>query len=147
MISDDPGESTDLGQVAEFLERKRRELTRGLNSGPIRDGFDVGEGRADFATFANLVGAQQNAKELQVNQIVRALDKVREGSLGLCDNCGHQIPPKRMEVCPYATTHVAYDKRESKVDLPFGCCCVDYGKPEDFEWMPHNRRSLARAGR
>ncbi|HEY3331100.1 MAG TPA: TraR/DksA C4-type zinc finger protein [Capsulimonadaceae bacterium] len=34
--------------------------------------------------------------------IIRALEKVSEGTYGVCDNCKKPIPPARLEALPYA---------------------------------------------
>ncbi len=43
-----------------------------------------------------------NARAI-VLQIDRALEKLDEGTYGVCDNCGKQIAEGRLEVEPYAT--------------------------------------------
>ena len=37
-----------------------------------------------------------------IDQIDRALAKIKEGTYGKCDRCGRQIPEARLEALPYA---------------------------------------------
>lgn len=39
-----------------------------------------------------------------IPRIDRALCKIREGSYGVCDDCGNKIPDDRLERVPAATT-------------------------------------------
>ncbi len=49
-------------------------------------------------------------------QIDRALDRLAQGSYGLCDDCHQPIPPKRLEARPTATLCVScQSKRESQM--------------------------------
>ena len=54
------------------------------------------------------------AKELVViKQIERALEKIDEGTYGVCDLTGEEISKKRLEAIPYATmTRDAQEKLE-----------------------------------
>jgi RNA polymerase-binding transcription factor DksA len=48
-------------------------------------------------------------------QVDRALDRLANGSYGLCDDCGQLIPPKRLEARPTATLCVTCQaKRETQ---------------------------------
>ncbi|MEW6410068.1 MAG: TraR/DksA family transcriptional regulator [Nitrospirota bacterium] len=40
---------------------------------------------------------------LTIRDIDTALRKIDDGSYGLCEECGEEIPPKRLEVFPTAT--------------------------------------------
>jgi DnaK suppressor protein len=62
------------------------------------------EGTDDFIRTINL---EVSGKELQVlRQIDRALEKISEGTYGMCDITGLEIPVKRLEAVPYATMTV-----------------------------------------
>ena len=40
--------------------------------------------------------------EATLKQILRAIDKLADGTYGLCDNCKKPIPEARLEALPYA---------------------------------------------
>lgn len=69
------------------------------------------EGTEDFN---RTISIEVTAKELDVlRQIDRALEKIEEGTYGVCDVTGDPIPHKRLEAIPYATmTRDAQEKYE-----------------------------------
>ncbi len=73
------------------------------------------EGTEDFN---RTISIEVTAKELKtLKQIDRALEKIEEGTYGLCDVTGDDIPYKRLEAIPYATmTRDAQDKFEKELD-------------------------------
>jgi RNA polymerase-binding protein DksA len=56
------------------------------------------------------VSLEENARNV-LAQIDRALQKLDEGSYGICDNCGQTINDERLEVVPYATLCVECKRR------------------------------------
>lgn len=72
--------------------------------------------QADEGTddFGQTISIEVSTKEQGiVRQIDRAIEKIDEGTYGLCDVTGDPIPPKRLEAIPYATmTVVAQEKLE-----------------------------------
>ncbi|MGE3805078.1 MAG: TraR/DksA C4-type zinc finger protein, partial [Gemmataceae bacterium] len=42
----------------------------------------------------------------ELNQIERALAKIKQGSYGLCEHCQQKIPVARLNALPYSTTCV-----------------------------------------
>ncbi|NIR37045.1 MAG: hypothetical protein GWN07_13970, partial [Actinobacteria bacterium] len=42
-----------------------------------------------------------------LHKVERALERVEEGTYGICESCGESIPVARLEVLPYATTCVS----------------------------------------
>ena len=62
------------------------------------------EGTDDFDRTINLNLTDQETKVLK--QIERALEKIDEGTYGVCDVSGEEIPLKRLEAVPYATMTV-----------------------------------------
>jgi DnaK suppressor protein len=62
------------------------------------------EGTDDFVKNINL---EVSNKEMNLlRQINRALEKIDEGTYGICDLTGEEIPVKRLEAVPYATMTV-----------------------------------------
>ncbi len=70
------------------------------------------EGTDDFVRNVNL---EVTSKEFQLlRQIDRALEKVEEGTYGVCDISGEEIPLKRLEAIPYATMTVKAQEQFEK---------------------------------
>jgi RNA polymerase-binding transcription factor len=62
------------------------------------------EGSDDFEKSLNL---ELSSKEQEViRQIDRALEKIDEGTYGICDVTNEEIPLKRLKAIPYATMTV-----------------------------------------
>jgi DnaK suppressor protein len=62
------------------------------------------EGTDDFVKNINL---EVSSKEQTIlRQVDRALEKIEEGTYGICDLSGEEIPLKRLEAVPYATMTV-----------------------------------------
>lgn len=69
------------------------------------------EGTDDFGRTINL--EISNKESFVLRQVERALEKIEEGTYGVCDITGDDIPIKRLEAVPYATmTVAAQDKYE-----------------------------------
>ena len=70
------------------------------------------EGTDDFVKNVNL---QVTNKEFTLlRQIDRALEKIDEGTYGICDITEEEIPLKRLEAVPYATMTVKAQEKLEK---------------------------------
>ena len=69
------------------------------------------EGTDDFVKSVNLEVSSKETNMLR--QIDRALEKIEEGTYGVCDLTGEEIPMKRLEAIPYATMTV---KAQEQID-------------------------------
>lgn len=70
------------------------------------------EGTDDFVKNINLEVTNKEFGLLR--QIDRALEKIEEGTYGICDITGDEIPVKRLEAVPYATMTVKAQERFEK---------------------------------
>jgi len=70
------------------------------------------EGTDDFDKTIILEVANKGYTVLK--QIDRALKKIEEGTYGLCDLTGDEIPKARLEAIPYATMTVAAQQKLEK---------------------------------
>lgn len=76
--------------------------------------------QADEGTddFDRTVALEVTSKEFNVlRQIERALDKIKEGTYGVCDLSGEEIPLPRLEAIPYATMTVKAQEKLEKGQL------------------------------
>ncbi|CAN5269319.1 hypothetical protein BH18ACT5_BH18ACT5_03230 [soil metagenome] len=60
--------------------------------------------------FEKELSLGQNTVDL-LRKVERALGRVEEGTYGICESCGNQIPVARLEVLPYATECVSCARR------------------------------------
>lgn len=73
------------------------------------------EGTDDFDRTINL---QLTDKEIQIlRQVDRALEKIEEGTYGICDLSKEEIPLKRLEAIPYAIMTVQAQEKLEKGQL------------------------------
>jgi DnaK suppressor protein len=70
------------------------------------------EGTDDFVKNISLEVTNKEFGLLR--QIDRALEKIAEGTYGVCDISGEEIPLKRLEAIPYATMTVKAQERFEK---------------------------------
>lgn len=73
--------------------------------------------QADEGTndFDRTISLELSNKEVSIlKQIDRALEKIEDGSYGLCDVTGKEIPRARLEALPYATMTVEAQEKFEK---------------------------------
>ena len=94
--------------IKSFLEDERARLEALIAQMDAEGGTNLGYGNhmADDATEAyeqaKELALHENAKQLLV-QVTTALERFEQGMYGICENCGEQIDPARLEALPYAT--------------------------------------------
>jgi DnaK suppressor protein len=97
----------DLDVIERDLRARHDELQARLTglsrppegAGDISFGKRIGEGTTEAISRLTDVGVGQNL-ELSAERVARALEKLGEGSYGVCDGCGGAIAPRRLEVAP-----------------------------------------------
>lgn len=112
-------------QIEKFktrLEEMRAQITRSLNTSAQEvkspdesTGYkqhQADEGTDDFDRTINIELTSQDYALLR--QIDRALEKIEEGTYGVCDVTGDEIPIKRLEAIPYAAMTVAAQEKVEK---------------------------------
>ncbi len=88
------------------LDREIAEITAPPEQGAeISFGKRVGDGTAMAVDRLTQVATHERMLQVRAD-VVRAQAKRADGSYGLCDRCGQQIAPERLEALPWATTDV-----------------------------------------
>jgi RNA polymerase-binding transcription factor DksA len=89
---------SELGQVFDAIV----ESSVGVNMDDEHDpeGSTVGFERAQ-------ISALLDHARTQLAELDAALDRMRSGSYGICEDCGDQIPPARLEAHPAARVCIA----------------------------------------
>jgi DnaK suppressor protein len=90
------------------LVAKRRELAGEVDA-LKREGFslgndgiqDIGDDAANTYARQVLLGLSERERAL-LHQIDDALDRIDDGTFGVCDECGDNIGESRLEAVPYA---------------------------------------------
>jgi DnaK suppressor protein len=103
----DATSAPDLDEVRRGLQRRDEEL-RGriaaLAAAPERGstlsfGKRIGDGTIEAVGRLTEVGVGASL-ELEEARVARALEKLDQGTYGLCDACGRPIAPKRLRAMP-----------------------------------------------
>jgi RNA polymerase-binding transcription factor len=105
--------TVDRTAVATVLAAKRAELefelghlSAPVDQGGISFGKRVGDGTSMAVERLSQV-AVHDRMQSTLADVVRAEEKLAEGSYGRCDVCGSPIPAARLEALPWATLCVA----------------------------------------
>lgn len=105
----------DVTAVRVTLEAERADLATELGdltavtrdpAATIGFGKRVGEGTSQAIDRIEKVG-QAGALAAKLADVLRALAKLDEGTYGICDGCGNDIPEGRLEARPWSVRCVA----------------------------------------
>lgn len=108
--------TTDLSQLRSHLESKRERLMEELGQLETRirqtvkqrerNSFDSnegdGDGVADSLELDRYLAWQKRTID-RLSEVGHALRKFEQGTYGLCEGCGQQIDPDRLEALPQAS--------------------------------------------
>jgi RNA polymerase-binding transcription factor DksA len=86
---------------ATALRREADELARDREPGDVQ--FDEESGQGDTMNVERERDLALSAQALAaVEEIDRALEKIVDGTYGICERCGQQIPKERLRAIPWA---------------------------------------------
>ena len=120
----------------------------------LRDPADLGMSGGDFADMASIEDRafyQINDMTWQtVAQINRALERLEEGTYGICENCGQMIGENRLRALPFAGLCIPCKEGEERLGVPsshghspvrLGTLSAQFGETADRALMdaPHGR--------
>ena len=93
----------------EALRNTRTESTGDLSSVPIHMA-DVGSENFEQDLTLGLI----ESEEEELRQIDAALERIENGTFGICERCGKQIPKARLNAIPYATMCIDCKRAEEE---------------------------------
>jgi DnaK suppressor protein len=117
-----PLKKTEIAQFKKRLLDLRKELMRTLQANKEAvtqpdEAKGYSQHSADEGTddFVKNVSLEVTNKEFGIiRQIDRALEKIEEGTYGICDISNEEIPLKRLEAVPYACMTVKAQEKLEK---------------------------------
>ncbi|MES2121711.1 MAG: TraR/DksA family transcriptional regulator [Chlamydiota bacterium] len=117
-----PLKKSEVAEYKKRLEQMRDQLTNLIrdSSEEVKTGEEVkgySQHQADEGTddFNRTISLQLTSKEFDIlRQIERALEKIEEGTYGICDISGEEIPVKRLDAIPYAAMTVKAQEKLEK---------------------------------
>lgn len=109
-----PLKKSDLAQFKKRLLELRAEImlslkgtTKEVTEPDTSRGYSQHQADEGTDDFVKNISLEVSSKEsIVLRQIDRALEKIEEGTYGVCDLTGEEIPLKRLEAIPYATMTV-----------------------------------------
>jgi DnaK suppressor protein len=75
-------------------------------------GKRIGDGTTEAIDRMTKVGTAEQLAVMRAD-VVRALEKIEEGTYGLCDRCGALIPEERLEARPWSVLCVSCASRRA----------------------------------
>jgi DnaK suppressor protein len=122
-----PLTKNQIEELKDRLETLKLQLTHNVQaaSKDVKDAdghkgysqHQADEGTDDFDRSVSIELTFQECEVLR--QVERALEKIEEGSYGICDITNEEIPIKRLEAIPYATMTVAAQSKLEKEKMLF----------------------------
>jgi len=117
-----PLKKNDIAHFKKKLEVLRAEITKTVRAAKEAvtqpdEAKGYSQHSADEGTddFVKNISLEVTNKEFGlIRQIDRALEKMEEGTYGICDISGEEIPLKRLEAIPYATMTVKAQEKYEK---------------------------------
>src|SRR3954470_4447286 len=89
-----------LREHLDALRERRRAITKAPERGSgVSFGKRVGDGTTEAVSRLTDVGVVDSLNATE-ERLERALEKIADGSYGVCDRCGQGIAPGRLEAAP-----------------------------------------------
>jgi DnaK suppressor protein len=115
-----------LKKFRELLESKRREIIRraqqtldedmSLDANDLPDEMDL----ASSEYLQSFTFRLRGREKVFLDKISKALEKIDNGSFGVCDDCGEKISIKRLEARPETTLCIRCKEDQERVEKDFG---------------------------
>lgn len=112
----------EIAKFQKILQDLRHNLTHTLKGSTAEvktpdEATGYSQHQADQGTddFDRTISLEVTSKEYTIlRQIERALEKIDEGTYGICDISGEEIPKARLDAVPYATMTVKAQEQIEK---------------------------------
>ncbi|MCR5080684.1 MAG: TraR/DksA family transcriptional regulator [Treponema sp.] len=100
----------ERNEILDTLTGRNEQLTKLVDTLEAGDEADVASDTIDRSLLNSLGDADQR----RLAMIDRALDRINQGTYGLCLLCKNEIPAARLEAIPYAALCVDCQAKEEK---------------------------------
>ncbi|HVS51338.1 MAG TPA: TraR/DksA C4-type zinc finger protein [Opitutaceae bacterium] len=89
-----------LSRLRDLLRQERGERSAAFREPVARGGEDVGDVATGQSEHAELI-AELHAEEAELAEVEAALERIRNGSYGICEATGDPIGPTRLRAVPW----------------------------------------------
>lgn len=104
-----------LEELKEQMTEIIRDVSEGVKSPDESRGYSQHQADEGTDDFDRTISLEVTNKEFGIiKQIDRALEKIEEGTYGVCDITQEEIPLPRLEAIPYATMTVKAQEKFEK---------------------------------
>ncbi len=116
----------DLARFKKKLMESRKHLLRSARKTLAEETILDTDDLADEIDLASSEYAQSMVFRLRdrekhlLGKIEKALDRIEDGSFGMCESCGESINLKRLEARPVTTLCIRCKEEQEKVEKSFG---------------------------
>lgn len=107
-----------------------RRVERIETVGPAQEAFADVADQAVESTAAEIELSVAEMRHGEINRIEDALRKIGEGTYGVCEACGREIPAARLRMLPNATMCVSCQHETERVHMH------EEGSGEEWERLP-----------
>ncbi|OMH40464.1 TraR/DksA family transcriptional regulator [Desulfurobacterium indicum] len=114
-----------LEEFREILEQKKRELIEDIKRGILEEANaerEVGD-LVDMSTEEILRTFEMRIRDREakyLKKIEKALQKIEEGTYGICEECGKCISYERLKLRPVAELCINCKLKQEKLERKFG---------------------------
>ncbi len=115
----------DLKRFRDVLSKQRDEVLKNarrtrseeaaFDKDDLPDEFDLAS--SEYAQ--SLVFRLRDREKFLLGKIDKALKKMDDGEFGVCEDCGEEISPKRLEARPVTTLCIRCKEEEEKVEKSY----------------------------
>lgn len=85
-----------------------------------KDSFPDTTDRASLEANRNLMLRLRDRDSKLIKKIKKALERVEEGTFGICEKCGEDISPKRLQARPVTTQCIECKTKEEALEKALG---------------------------
>ena len=104
-----------LEDLREQINSSLRGVSSDVRSPEENKGYSQHQADEGTDDFVRNISLGVSSAEMDIlRQIERALEKIEEGTYGVCDSSGDDIPKKRLEAIPYASRTAAAQEEFEK---------------------------------
>lgn len=100
--------------LREILVRLCEEHSQELRTARDERAFDSGDAASDEAERGELL-TELSVEQAELAEVDSALARLQNGTYGICEITGRQIPPERLRVLPWARSAVPATARRERV--------------------------------
>lgn len=116
---------SDLKKFKELLEHRKEELLQqsasvkepvyAIEVEDLPDEVDLASSESDQSMSIRLRGRER----ILLRKIIKALQKIDEGTYGICEKCGDEITVRRLEARPVTDMCIRCKEEQERVERSF----------------------------